>query len=83
MESNKELSECFNKAYQETLSKYHSFLIRPVFALAMKACPSRVNFFKSLGGSEMDSKLISQFNKWRSALEGIVFILIKFYNQIS
>lgn len=37
-----ELSTSFSEAYGVTLKKYHSFVIKPIFALAMKACPYRV-----------------------------------------
>jgi hypothetical protein len=82
LKPNQELSISFNQAYQETLSKYHSFLIRPIFSVAMKAVPSRSNFFKSLGGSEADERLMNQFNTWRSAMEKIVLILVVFYEKI-
>ena len=49
----------------------------------MKAVPSKSNFFKYLGGSEDDARLQSQFNNWRLAMEKIVLILIKFYDEIS
>jgi hypothetical protein len=30
---NQELSESFTKSYEETLKKYHSFVVRPVFGV--------------------------------------------------
>lgn len=43
-----ELNVSFSKAYENTLQKYHSFLVRPVFSLAMKACPYRQDFYKKV-----------------------------------
>lgn len=82
LEPNQEVSTSFTKAYKETLSQYHSFLIRPIFSVAMKAVPSRSDFFKSLGGSEQDERLMTQFNTWRMAMEKIVLVLVAFYNKI-
>lgn len=82
LKPDQEISASFTIAYQQTLSKYHSFLIRPIFSMAMKAVPSRSNFFKSLGGSDKDDRLMTQFNTWRLAMEKIVLILVKFYDNI-
>ncbi|KAI9202879.1 glycolipid transfer protein domain-containing protein [Polychytrium aggregatum] len=74
-----ELSVSFSKAYEVTLAQFHSFLIRPVFALAMKACPLRKDFYAKLAGSESPEDLVKQMSEWLSALEHLIGILIKFY----
>ena len=43
----KELTVTFTDAYTKTLSKFHGMLVKPVFKLAMKACPYRKDFSKS------------------------------------
>lgn len=71
-----ELSVSFNKAYSETLSKYHSMLVRPVFKLAMKACPYRKTFYEKLGDDL--AKVEEQLDAWLDALEKIVAIIQEF-----
>ncbi|KAJ3413426.1 hypothetical protein HDV05_008067 [Chytridiales sp. JEL 0842] len=74
-----ELSVSFNAAYTTTLSPYHNFLIRPVFAMAMKACPYRADFYQKLGSSEPNFD--EQFRTWLAALEKIVAILVAFFTK--
>lgn len=65
-----ELTKTFTDAYSKTLSQYHGMLVKPVFKLAMKACPYRADFFKKLG---QDQELVMlQLTEWLVALEKIV-----------
>lgn len=73
----KELTETFTDAYGKTLSKYHGMLIKPVFRLAMKACPYRKDFFAKLG--EDQAKVAEQLATWLAALEAIVAIITDFF----
>lgn len=75
-----ELSASFSRAYGQTLSKYHSFLIRPIFSVAMSACPSRVNFYKTLAESGDVIKVKTQLNEWVAGLESRLAIVVKFYD---
>ncbi|KAI3654304.1 hypothetical protein MP228_001023 [Amoeboaphelidium protococcarum] len=68
-----ELNVSFTKAYEGTLQKHHNFLIRPVFALAMKACPYRTEFYKKLGGDD-EAATMAKLKPWLEALEKIVKI---------
>lgn len=54
-----------------------SFLIKPVFALAMKACPYRKDFYLKLGADGVLVK--SEMDLWLAALEKLLAILAKFY----
>jgi len=86
-QSNKaqELSVSFNSSYDATLKKFHGILIRPIFALAMKACPYRADFYaklavdKSGGPRASEEKLNEQLDKWLAALEAIVRRMEEFY----
>ncbi|CAG8439574.1 10891_t:CDS:2 [Ambispora gerdemannii] len=72
-----ELSISFTEAYKITLKKFHGMLIRPVFILAMKACPYRADFYKKLGE---DQELVQQkLAAWLTALEAVVARLNSFY----
>lgn len=74
-----ELSKAFEKSYSETLSKYHSFLIKPVFKLAMKACPYRTDFFKKLG--EPYDKVLEQLTAWVKGLKEVVSQIMEFFKK--
>ena len=73
----KEMTETFTTAYKGTLIKYHSMFVRPIFKLAMKACPYRKDFFAKLGKDQ--EKVSEQIRKWVKALAGIVKIIMNFY----
>ncbi|CDO92333.1 unnamed protein product [Kluyveromyces dobzhanskii CBS 2104] len=75
----KELTETFIAAYKKTLSQYHGMLVKPIFKLAMKACPYRKDFFAKLGADQ--EKVNAQLKEWLSALENIVTILLQFLAQ--
>lgn len=76
-----ELSKSFNKAYENTLYKYHSFMVRPVFSLAMKACPYRKDFYEKLGKGSV-SWNDEAMELWLAALERVVAILNAFYTSL-
>ncbi|KAH8551021.1 glycolipid transfer protein domain-containing protein [Umbelopsis sp. PMI_123] len=74
-----ELNVSFTKSYEVTLKKFHSFVVRPVFALAMKACPYRKDFLEKLGGDNETTKV--QMEKWLSSLEAIVAHIITLFQS--
>jgi hypothetical protein len=74
-----ELSASFSKAYSTTLSKHHSFMIRPVFSLAMSACPSRKNFYEKLAEGGDLATLMKQIDLWVAGLEEKLKIIVDFY----
>lgn len=73
----KEMSVTFTDAYKKTLIKYHSMFVRPIFKLAMKACPYRKDFFAKLGDDQ--TKVLEQLKEWLDALAKIVNIIMTFY----
>ncbi|TKA56268.1 hypothetical protein B0A53_01560 [Rhodotorula sp. CCFEE 5036] len=74
-----ELSVSFSKSYEETLKKYHSFVVKPIFALAMKACPYRKDFYGKLGPPT--APVDEELSKWNSALGEIIARLEAFYEK--
>lgn len=74
-----ELTKSFTDAYSKTLSKHHSILIKPVFKLAMKACPYRKDFFEKLGSDQ--ARVLEKLKEWLSALENIVKIIVEFFKS--
>ncbi|KAK9368477.1 glycolipid transfer protein domain-containing protein [Lipomyces kononenkoae] len=79
IESSEELAESFTKAYGETLIKYHSLVVRPVFKLAMKACPYRKDFYGKLGDNYDAVK--EQLLVWLAGLEQNVKIIMDFFES--
>lgn len=73
----KELTVTFTDAYTQTLSKFHGMLVKPIFKLAMKACPYRKDFFQKLGADQ--EKVTKQLTEWLAALENIVKIIMDFF----
>ncbi|CAN6646663.1 hypothetical protein TRVA0_022S00210 [Trichomonascus vanleenenianus] len=71
-----ELSVSFTESYNATLTKYHNMMIRPVFKLAMKACPYRKDLYEKLG--EDQEKVLAQLKEWLDALLKIVVIIEEF-----
>jgi len=74
-----ELSTSSQKAYESTLSPFHNFLIRPIFTVAMKACPKRSEFYQKLQQGLDSLEFEKNFSEWLKALEQLVSILIEFY----
>lgn len=75
----KELTVTFTDAYTQTLSKYHGMLVKPIFKLAMKACPYRKDFFAKLGADQ--EKVTKQLGEWLAALETIVKNIMDFFTS--
>ncbi|KAI9313355.1 glycolipid transfer protein domain-containing protein [Dichotomocladium elegans] len=65
-----ELAASFTKAYENSLRKFHGIMVRPVFALAMKACPYRKDFYQKIGITTDDA--LELMKAWLQALEAII-----------
>jgi len=80
-----EVTAAFSQSYDVTLKTFHNFMVKGLFAIAMKACPYRVDFFNKLkadpagGPSASDEHMNESLNKWLTALDGIVSRLQAFY----
>ncbi|KAA1471806.1 het-c2 protein [Dentipellis sp. KUC8613] len=80
-----ELAAAFAKSYEVTLKKFHNFVVKGVFAVALKACPYRADFFAKLradpaGGAEISQeKMDEELDAWLTALAAIVAKMEKFY----
>ncbi|PVU87155.1 hypothetical protein BB559_006190 [Furculomyces boomerangus] len=73
-----ELSQSFTNAYNETLKQYHNFLIKPIFLLAMKACPTASVFYSKIGSSPT---LKDELLVWAKALKAFTDRLDAFYKK--
>ncbi|EFX03565.1 glycolipid transfer protein [Grosmannia clavigera kw1407] len=71
-----ELADSFRNAYGNTLKPFHNFLIKPVFAAAMSACPYRKDFYAKLSTNQ--ALLQEKLREYLAALGNIVEILKAF-----
>ncbi|THU96742.1 glycolipid transfer protein [Dendrothele bispora CBS 962.96] len=84
---NEELSAAFTKGYESTLKKFHNFVVKGIFAVAMKACPYRKDFYEKLAADPAGGPPVSQekvdedLTKWLTALDGIVKRMEAFYEK--
>jgi len=78
--STEELATSFTNAYEGTLKPHHGIMVRPIFTLAMKACPYRETFYKKLGD---DQDLVKkELGEWLDGLERCVEILNKYFDGV-
>ncbi|XP_064617425.1 pleckstrin homology domain-containing family A member 8-like [Liolophura sinensis] len=82
-----ELLTCITNAYGKTLRNYHSWVVRGVFALAVKAVPYRDQFIKKLAIDENDAEhpefhklLYCDIDEYITALDVLLKILQDFYS---
>ncbi|ORY59661.1 glycolipid transfer protein domain-containing protein [Pseudomassariella vexata] len=71
--ANEELSDSFREAYGQTLKPYHGMLVKPVFSLAMSACPYRKVFYEKLGDDT--DKVQNELRPYLASLEKIVSLV--------
>ncbi|KAG6920155.1 hypothetical protein DXG01_004921 [Tephrocybe rancida] len=82
-----ELASAFTKSYEGTLKKFHNFVVKGIFAVAMKACPYRADFYNKLaadpsgGEPATQEKLNDELDKWLAALAAIVGRVEAFYEK--
>lgn len=74
-----ELSASFRNAYGATLKPHHSFVVKPVFSMAMSACPYRKDFYAKLG-DDID-KVIAELKTWLAALASLITVLKAFLER--
>jgi len=78
-DNKEELAVSFTKGYEQSLRQYHSFVVRPIFSLAMKACPNRTDFYPKLGSPP--EKVETELAAWLKGLDNIVTHLQDFYKK--
>lgn len=80
-----ELSAAFTKGYDDTLKKFHNFVVKGIFSVAMKACPYRNDFYAKLaadpdGGAPASTETVEKaLDTWLDALGAIVKQMEAFY----
>lgn len=72
------------KAYSRSLRRYHGWIVRGVFNLAMRAVPYHKDFLKvlgSLGTEEGERQVTADMAAFAASLGEIVLILNQFYHK--
>ncbi|KAK1222771.1 hypothetical protein PQX77_014380 [Marasmius sp. AFHP31] len=82
-----ELSKAFTTGYENSLKKFHNFMVKGIFSVAMKACPYRADFYDKLaadpagGAPASQEKVNEELDKWLAALDSIVKRMEAFYEK--
>ncbi|KAI0049965.1 glycolipid transfer protein [Auriscalpium vulgare] len=85
--ASEELAAAFAKSYEVTLKKFHNFVVKGVFAVALKACPYRAVLFDKLkadpsgGPPATQEKVDEELSRWLGALASIVARIEEFYEK--
>ncbi|KDR81328.1 hypothetical protein GALMADRAFT_116294 [Galerina marginata CBS 339.88] len=78
---NSELHVCFKRSYDEVLRHHHTFIIRSVVSVAIRAVPHRHDFYAKISQGGSVEKLDTELEKWLGGLERIVKHVSTFLEQ--
>ncbi|KAG2346012.1 glycolipid transfer protein [Suillus weaverae] len=67
-----ELHVCFKRSYDEVLRHHHTFFVRSLAAVAVRAAPYRRDFYTRISQGAPREKLDAELAKWLSGLDVIV-----------
>ena len=71
----------FSRAYDSVLRVHHGRVIRTVVQVALRACPTRADFFSRIAQGGEQTKLDEELGKWLDGLDAIVTRMTKFYAE--
>ncbi|KIY68700.1 glycolipid transfer protein [Cylindrobasidium torrendii FP15055 ss-10] len=74
----KELHYCFKGSYDTVLRHHHSFMIRSVVYVALRAVPYRKDFYDKIAQGAPHDKLDADLRLWLDGLDTIVTRLSRF-----
>jgi len=60
MTGEEDLVKCAKKAYENSLKKFHGWMVQGIFSLAMKAVPYRKDFMKALGPDTTEDVILEE-----------------------
>ncbi|KAF6750656.1 glycolipid transfer protein domain-containing protein [Ephemerocybe angulata] len=72
---------CFRRSYDEVLRPHHSFFIRSIVSVAIRAAPYRRDFFERLAEGASMEKLDKELAKWLAGLDVIVRRITEFLEK--
>ncbi|KAF8172438.1 glycolipid transfer protein domain-containing protein [Pholiota molesta] len=67
-----ELHICFKRSYDEVLRHHHTFIIRSVVSVAIRAVPRRSDFYDRISQGGSREKLDAELARWLEGLDRIV-----------
>ncbi|RPA86067.1 glycolipid transfer protein [Ascobolus immersus RN42] len=70
-----ELADSFRAAYKDSLAKYHNFMVKGLFKVAMNAVPYRETFVENLAQGGDKLKVKAQLEEWLTGMERVAGIL--------
>lgn len=76
-----ELHVCFRRSYDEILRHHHSFVVRSVVMVAIRAVPHRRDFYNRLAQGTAHDKFDAELVKWLLGLEVIVMRMKDFLER--
>ncbi|KAF8953853.1 glycolipid transfer protein domain-containing protein [Flammula alnicola] len=76
-----ELHICFKRSYDEVLRHHHTFVIRSIVSVAIRAVPRRDDFYMRISQGGSIEKLNTELAKWLDGLERIVKHISTFLEQ--
>ncbi|KIJ93765.1 hypothetical protein K443DRAFT_684230 [Laccaria amethystina LaAM-08-1] len=71
-DTSSELYPCFKRSYDEVLRHHHSFVIRSIVSVAIRAVPRRSDFYRSIAQGGSVERLDEELANWLMGLDGIV-----------
>jgi len=76
-----ELHVCFKRSYDEVLGHQHSFIVRSVVSVAIRAVPRRDDFYQRIAQGGSVEKLNVELVKWLAGLDVVVQRISGFLEQ--
>ncbi|KAF9474116.1 glycolipid transfer protein [Pholiota conissans] len=71
-DTSSELHACFKRSYDEVLRHHHTFIIRSVVYVAIRAVPRRSDFYERISQGGSHEKLNAELARWLEGLDKIV-----------
>jgi len=76
-----ELHACFKRSYDEVLKHHHTFIVRSLAVVAVRAAPYRRDFIARISQGGDQEKFGVELNKWLGGLDVIVHRLKTFLEE--
>ncbi|TFK37318.1 glycolipid transfer protein domain-containing protein [Crucibulum laeve] len=80
-DTSSELHVCFKRSYDEVLRHHHTFVIRSVVSVAIRAVPRRDDFYMRISQGGSIERLDAELAKWLAGLDRIVKHMSLFLEQ--
>ncbi|XP_058962959.1 glycolipid transfer protein-like [Pocillopora verrucosa] len=77
-----DLVKCAKKAYENSLKRFHGWMVQGVFSLALKAVPYRKDFIDKLGRNKVDEDtVLREMREFVDLLEANLEVVEQFYQK--